>query len=388
MRYIGNKTRLLDFIGRVLDDLRIEGGRAFDAFSGTASVGAFLKRRHFAVSSCDLMTYSLVFQKAYIELDEVPSYTRILCEEPDLRLLRDQTAFARKLDEQFGLQGNLFDHLATERDGLHQVLIYLNHFLEPISSFVTRQYSQGERAEPNDRMFFSRANAERIDAVRTRIHKWRVAELLGDDEYFLLLACLLEAADAVANTTGVYAAFVKSWQSNALRPLRFSVPELVVRTALKCRAIQGDVSEVIAQVGELDLLYLDPPYNTRQYSSYYHVPELIAKGWFDGEPEVRGKTGLIADADKKSRWSTRRGCIAALQDLVTSAKTKHILMSYNSEGIIPESDIERIFTKFGNASTYRVFSLDYDRYRSDSDHEQRQYSADRVTEKLYYVAAR
>jgi adenine-specific DNA-methyltransferase len=253
---------------------------------------------------------------------------------------------------------------------------------------VTRQYSQSEQGEASQRMFFSRVNAERIDAIRTRIHQWRVSGQLDDDEYFLLLACLLEAADSVANTTGVYAAYVKSWQSNALRPLRLSYPDVVVNTDLVCRAVQGDVSDVIRHVGALDLLYLDPPYNTRQYSSYYHVPELIAKGWFDTEPEVRGKTGLIADADKKSRWSTRRGCIAALEDLVANATTKHILMSYNSEGIIPEPDIERIFKEFGNASTFRVFSLEYDRYRSDRDHEQRQYIADRVTEKLYYINAR
>lgn len=388
MRYIGNKTRLLDFIGRVLDELQIERGHAIDAFSGTASVGAFFKRRKFSVDSCDLMTYSLVFQKAYIELDHLPSYSRVLREDRGLQSLQCDSEFLQQLDEQFGTQGDLFAHADHAREGLHRVLTYLTHFLEPLSSFVTRQYSQGEEGDPSDRMFFSRINAQRIDAVRTSINEWRIQDWLDDDEYFLLVACLLEAADAVANTTGVYAAFVKSWQSNAVRPIRLVVPELVVNTGLQCHAHQGDVGEVLPTVGAVDLLYLDPPYNTRQYSSYYHVPELIAKGWFGVEPEVRGKTGLIADADKKSRWSTRRGCITALHDLVKSADTRHILMSYNSEGIIPEAEIESTFIEFGNSDTYRVFALDYDRYRSDSDHELRQYTGDRVTEKLYYVAAR
>jgi adenine-specific DNA-methyltransferase len=237
-------------------------------------------------------------------------------------------------------------------------------------------------------MFFTLENASRIDAVRTKIHEWRVSGLLDDDEYFYLLASLLEGADAVANTTGVYAAYVKSWQANARKPLRLGAPEVVPSSDQRSVAIQGDVNDVIRDIGRIDLLYLDPPYNTRQYSSYYHVPELIARGWFEGEPEIRGKTGLIPDQDKKSSWSTRAGCVAALADLLEHADTRHILLSYNSEGIIPEDDIGRIFCTRGRAETFRTYELDYARYRADSDHETRQYKADRVVEKLYYVEAK
>jgi adenine-specific DNA-methyltransferase len=163
------------------------------------------------------------------------------------------------------------------------------------------------------------------------------------------------------------------------------MPDLTVDSGGRHRAIQGDVNTVIGDVGPLAVLYLDPPYNTRQYSSYYHVPELLAKGWFDGEPETRGKTGLIADADKKSQWSTTRGCVAALENLLANADARHVLLSYNSEGIIPEAEICRLFKMYGNASTFRIYEQEYGRYRSDSDHEQRQYLGDVVTEKIYYV---
>src|SRR5688500_11082735 len=68
VRYIGNKTKLLEFIGSALDEKRIASGRAMDAFAGTATVARFLKERGFEVVSADIMTYSYVFQKAYVEL--------------------------------------------------------------------------------------------------------------------------------------------------------------------------------------------------------------------------------------------------------------------------------------------------------------------------------
>lgn len=388
MRYIGNKTRLLEFLGSVIARTPVSGNRAFDAFSGTASVGRYLKRRGFAVSSCDLMSYSLVFQKAYIELDRVPRFEKLIHNDQTFAKARGQRAFTTYVEGRFSGQVDLFSAGQLPHGPLQVVLAYLERFLPPEASFVAREYAPTDDADPDARRFFTKSNAQRIDAIRTHIHMWRSESLLDDDEYFLLLACLLESADAVANTTGVYAAYVKSWQSNALRPLQLNVPELVIDTNLDCRAMQGDVSELLKTTGPIDLLYLDPPYNTRQYSAYYHVPEVIARGWFEGEPELRGKTGLIPDKDRKSLWSTRGGCVRALYDLLKHADAGHVLMSYNSEGIIPESEIERIFCDLGRRSTYEVHELDYARYRADSDHEQRQYKSDRVTEKIYSVELR
>jgi adenine-specific DNA-methyltransferase len=96
-----------------------------------------------------------------------------------------------------------------------------------------------------------------------------------------------------------------------------------------------------------ELLYLDPPYNSRQYTGYYHIPELIATGWFNGDVVPRGKTGLVTDPAKRSDWSRRNRCESALERLVASARCRHIVMSYNSEGLIPETAIARIFREHG-----------------------------------------
>jgi len=384
VRYIGNKTKLLTFIGETLDDLDLHRGRAVDAFAGTASVGSYLKERGFEVEACDIMAFSYVLQRAYIVADTYPTFSGLESDEA-FQAARSATDFAAKVESRFRGQGDLFGIQLDHPRKLEEVLVFLDEFLEPRTSFITESYSAPVDATDGQRMYFTQQNARRIDAIRHRLHEWRCGGAINEDEFYILLAALLEAADSVANTTGVYAAYVKSWQGNAKRNLTLPLLPLVVGTGLTCHAHQGDINTLISQMGHVDLLYLDPPYNTRQYSGYYHVPEVIAQGWFDGAPALRGKTGLIPDEEKKSDWSTRDGCVPALEQLIERADATHVLMSYNNEGIIPESEIERIFKEFGKPRTFRRVGRGYKRYRSDSDSDQRQYSGDRVTEYLYYV---
>jgi adenine-specific DNA-methyltransferase len=188
----------------------------------------------------------------------------------------------------------------------------------------------------------------------------------------------------VANTTGVYASFVKSWQPNARRRLRLKVP--AIHEGNGCRAERKDALELVADLEPFDLLYLDPPYNNRQYPGYYHVPELIAEGWFDAEPALRGKTGLAPDTEKRSDWSRAGKCEEAFETLIATAPWRHVVMSYNDEGIIPEATIERVLREHGRKDTYRRYSRSYKRYRSDADSDERKYKGDRVSEYLYCVA--
>jgi adenine-specific DNA-methyltransferase len=280
------------------------------------------------------------------------------------------------MHSRFRAQEDLFGNVRdADADSVRQLLVYLDTYLSPLTSFITREYSaDAPSPAENARMFFTTANGQRIDAIRTQLHEWRLLQLLTDDEYFLLLSCLLESADIVANTTGVYAAYVKSWQGNALKPLRLVDPQLVTNTSLPCRAYQ-DANQFVRALAHVDVAYLDPPYNTRQYSSYYHVPEIIAAGWFDQEPRLRGKTGLIPDADKKSPWSVAGQCVEVFRDLIANLDAEYALRSYNSEGIISVDAVADIFGHYSVPGTFRQFEIDYARYRSDSDHEQRVYEA-------------
>jgi len=354
VRYIGNKTKLLGFIRRILKLRSIAGGVAVDPFCGTASVARELKRLGFHVVAGDIMEYAHVLAKAYVETTAEPNV------------------------------GAVAQVLGTHGADLRVVLRELNR-LPAAPGFITENFSAPLVATRRSaRMYFTHENAARIDAIRTLLHEWRRDALIGDAAYFTLLAALIEAADRVANTTGVYAAYVKSWQPNARRPLELQPHRLV--TGNGCYAKRADALALIREQEPFELLYLDPPYNGRQYAGYYHLPELIALGWFDTAPVLRGKTGLLPDADKRSDWSRRKRCERALEELLATARCKHIVMSYNAEGIIPESIVERLLKQYGRRETYQRYRKSYRRYRSDADGVNRNYVADRVDEYLYCVS--
>lgn len=360
MRYIGNKRKLIPFIRQGLAELGIQGESACDPFAGTAAVAQFLKRHGYSVTTGDIMSFSYVLQWAYVVVDHRPRFPNL----PEV-----------------AAEAN------GDRDGdrLKTVIAHLNR-LDPQPGFIYEHFCpEGHHGSEHQRRYFTPDNAARIDAVRQRIHEWQQEDRLTDEEHFVLLAALIEAADRVANTTGVYAAYVKTWQPNALKRLQLRPPRLATGTGRRCRAFQLDAVQLLEQVEPFDLLYLDPPYNTRQYAGYYHVPEIIAEGWFHERPTLRGKTGLPEDDDKRSDWSRRRGCEEAFERLVSIAPCRHILMSYNTEGIISEDCIEAALRRRGVPGTYRRLEQPYKRYRSDRDHANRRYKGDRVTELLHYV---
>jgi len=360
VRYIGNKTRLAPFLGSTLRRLGIRPGTACDPFAGTASVGRFLKMKGWTVHSGDLMSFSYALQVTRVELDATPSFP------------------GRLLHESGASRGR-------SRASYHAVLEFLQS-LPPQPGFISTHFAPAD-GDGEGRRYFTRENAGAIDAVRNRIQAWSDDGALGRTQRQLLLASLIEAADRVANTTGVYASFVKSWQPNALhqlelRPLRPAPPR--PEAAGACTSYLGPAEECVARVGPVDLLYLDPPYNERQYPAYYHVPELLAVGW-NPPPPLRGKMGLIPDADRRSAWCRRREAEAALRSLVESLDARHLMLSYNDEGIIPADHIEEIFRTLGKPDSYRRFESGYKRYRSDADGPERRYIRDRVRERLHYV---
>lgn len=360
MRYIGCKAKLLGFIRRTLETLGVRPGRAIDPFSGTASVARALKEDGFGVVAADVMSYAYLFARAYVELDGEPDYSRLEGEVP-----ADGESAGPS-------HASVLRHLEA---------------LEPEPGFIHEHYTPaGSVGREHGRMYFTPENAARIDAARRRIRRWWERGRIGEDARDVLVAALIEGADRVANTTGVYASFVKSWQPNARRRLELRPEPFVAGNGNgPSRAVQGDAADVVEEAEPFDLLYLDPPYNTRQYAGYYHIPELLAEGWFEERPPLRGKTGLIPDAEKRSDWSKKRRCEGAFEELVAAAPCRWVVMSYSAEGIIPEETIEEVFREHGDAGSYRRFRKDYRRYRSDEDGENRSYKADRVAEYLYCV---
>lgn len=371
MRYIGNKTRLLPFILEAVTSLGLGPGAAHDACAGTAVVGRELKVAGWRVASSDIMTYSYVFQRAYVVAQRVPSFAELRAGDPDVRRAMRSERFRAAV----GRRGP---------GALSSVCEYLSRWLEPERGFVAGHY-----APAGGRMYFTDDNAMRIDAIRVRLHDWHAEGLIGDDAFYILLAALLEGADRVANTAGIYAAYIKSWQPNAKRALNLEARH-PIRGARGSTAHLADAQKVAGQIGPVELLYIDPPYNSRQYAGYYHIPEVIARGWFNELPVARGKTGLIRDATgtTRSAWCSSKGAERALRELLADTQARHVLVSYNSEGVLNEAVLRRVLGDAAIDGRSRRFVREYRRYRADRDHAKRRYRADALRELLYHAQLR
>lgn len=350
MRYIGSKDNLLDFIEGAVRAAGIFGGTFCDLFAGTTVVGRHFKSLGFSVISNDLMRYSYVFGKAYLEANAPPAF-------PGLDL------------PGAGADG---DRLAAALDALNG--------LDPERGFVWRHYSdEGTRDDPHVRMYLSGENAGRIDAIRNRLESWRGAGRITEPEYYILLAALLEAVPGVSNTSGTYGAFLKYWEARSRKRLTLAPPPLVFGPG-EHRVYQCDGNALLDGI-TADVVYLDPPYNERQYAPNYHLLETVAR--WDG-PEVYGKTGLRPYAAEKSRYCRRETALEALGEAVRSARCRLFLLSYNSEGLMPDEDIREVLARRGPVT---VHERPYRRYRSDSDGRNRRYQPNRhITERIYAVS--
>lgn len=342
MRYIGNKTRLLPFILRTLDKEGIDVGAVHDAFAGTASVGRALKEKGWQVYGSDLLMSSYVFQRAYVVADTA---------DPTV------DEMARALSR-----------------------------VSPREGFISANFSPAGGATSAGRMYFTPENAARIDAARTELDAWRRSGAVGEDAYYLLLAAIIEGADRVANTAGVYASYMKRWQPNAQRAFSVSVePTVTGRPAV---AYLMDATEAARLIGEIDLIYIDPPYNSRQYVAYYHIPEILARGWSGDEPAIRGKVGLLAGNEGRSQWSHGRRVQRLFTALLSATGARYALVSFNSEGHLNPETLESLLKKAATDGRVSHFTQRYRRYRADSDHEGRQYHADSAEEHLYLTRLR
>ena len=193
--------------------------------------------------------------------------------------------------------------------------------------------------------YFTRDNCMRIDAIRPQVDSLQDAGRIGPSERSALLASLLLACDRAANTVGQYDAYLKHLGRQPIEGGRHMVDARVyepirlapLRTikAPAARVLTGDLLDLASRI-DAEVVYLDPPYTTRQYINNYHVLENIAC-W--QQPELSGKTLKFPRDHLKSPFSTRRSAAGAMAALLNALRAPWITISYNSEGIVPIADL-------------------------------------------------
>jgi len=352
MRYYGCKNRLLDFLEEGVTKTGINHGSSFcDLFSGTTIVAQHFKRKGFTIYTNDIMEFSYAIARTYIKNNQYPFFK--------------------------GLKG-IVPGVNGSRENIISVVDCLNN-LQPIEDFIYNNYCpSGSKDKVHQRQYFSDENGKRIDAIRSKIQEWRIEERISLDEFYILLSSLLEAVPFVANISGNYSAFLKCWDPRALKPLRLKVP-VISPSERKNKVFKSNANELIKKIS-CDILYMDPPYNERQYAPNYFMLELIAEGWFDGnEPQIYGKTGMRPYESQKSSYCQKVNVKDAFRDLIGNADTKYLLLSYNDEGLMNEDEMVDVLSSRGKVE---ILETDHRRYRSINQDE-----TDRriVKEKLYFV---
>jgi adenine-specific DNA-methyltransferase len=214
--------------------------------------------------------------------------------------------------------------------------------LPKVRGFMAKQYS------PPKRKYFTTRNAAKIDAMRLKLEADK--PLLGDNVYYYLLASLLAAADKIANTPSLYGSYLKQFKASALK--KIELPEYNHSTSglTSGDCHNRDALDIIEEV-ECDVLYLDPPYNIRQYADCYHILDTIAK--YDDPALYRGITGVRSDG-YRSAFSSAMRAEGAFADLFSKAKAKVLIMSYNDTGLVPHDRLIHLLERHGRVTMLKI----------------------------------
>ncbi|MGM9522571.1 MAG: Dam family site-specific DNA-(adenine-N6)-methyltransferase [Oscillospiraceae bacterium] len=326
MRFIGSKAALLGNIEQVINENTSGDEQIFcDIFSGTGAVARHFKPRYQIISN-DFLHFSYVLQRATIENNVIPEFKKLR----SIGIL-DPFSF-------------LEETRITETD------ISQGNF------FITKNYSPNESCR---RMYLSPANAMRIDFIRSTIESWRTSGLVNEGEYYYLLAGLIEGVPFVSNITGTYGAYLKQWDKRSYKDFEMVRLE-VTDNGLENRCYNTDSNKLIKEL-EGDILYIDPPYNSRQYAPNYHLLETISR--YDG-PEITGVTGMRNYDGQKSDYCVKGRAPEALEELVSEAKFRHIILSYSTDGIMSAGQIEKILKKHTEDGSCRLYTISHRKYKS------------------------
>lgn len=326
MNYIGSKLSLLNFIEEGCKFLLEENNDDrenldlvfCDLFAGTGIVGSYFKQLGFNIIANDSQYYSYVLNRHLIE--------------------------------------NKFDF-----ENVNEKIELLNSLPLISDGFIFNNYCiSGSCNDEFKRMYFSDENGMFCDTVRREIENLYRENKINENEYYYLLSSLLESIDKYANTASVYGAYLKKLKNKALEKAKLKGIDIIFnKFETQRHKVYNKKSEELISEIEGDILYLDPPYNNRQYCDNYHILETIAR---NDNPKIKGKTGLrIDNVFNKSNFCYKNKATNELENLIKNAKFKYVLLSYNDEGIIDIDDIKKIMSKYGK---YFLKQKEYRRFKA------------------------
>lgn len=316
--YIGNKRKLICEIEPIIADLvdRVGGNTIItDLFSGTGAVSRMLKKYSKVLHVNDLELYSKITNKCYLSED----FNLI-----DIsREIECVNSFAKELPIKDGVISELYA-------------------------------PEGENIKLGERVFYTTRNANFIDSCLFKIEEY------PEDFKPFLLAPLIQKASVHTNTSGIFKGFHKgvdgvgkfggrggSALERICRDIILETPNLI-KNGCEVIVHQEDANSLIDSLLNIDILYLDPPYNQHPYGSNYFMLNLIATNSF---PDKISKVSGIPVDWNRSRYNYKSSALESLEYIVKSTSAKYVVLSYNSEGFITEEELKTMLLKYGKLET-------------------------------------
>ncbi|HOK67518.1 MAG TPA: DNA adenine methylase [Anaerohalosphaeraceae bacterium] len=350
--YIGNKRSLLPEIENVVikvkSRLKKDKIRIMDAFSGSGSVSRLFKKHSSYLITIDLEDYAAVVARCY------------LCNKSSI----NQNTLC-----------SLINELNQKVDSVDYPIGFIEELYSP---------KDENNITPEDRVFYTKRNARRIDNYR------RLINTLPLEYQDLVLGPLLSESSIHANTSGVFKGFYKNkytkigqfggTNGDALSRILGEIkltPPILSNFECEVKVLQGDANELAPQEKNLDLVYLDPPYNQHPYGSNYFMLNLIVNY---KRPQAISKVSGIPDNWRKSKYNNRSEAKTCFQKLVENLDSKFILISFNNEGFIKQEEMLSMLEKLGHVE---VFEKKYNTFRGCRNLHKRNIH---VTEQLFLLA--
>ena len=302
-RYLGNKYKLLGFIEDIVNE-KCNGFSVFcDIFAGTGVVAERFNEKNIKIIANDFLTSNFIPLKAFLGTTEIN-----------------------------------FDEIENKID-------YLNKLKVEEDNYFSENFGG---------TYFTMENARKIGAIREKID-----DLTNDEnEKALLITSLLYATDKVANTVGHYDSFRK--RLDTVQSLTLLVPDFEVENNINNEIYMEDANRLISRI-HCDVLYIDPPYNSRQYSDAYHLLENLST-W--EKPPLQGKAKKMNRSHIKSDYCLQ-SATKAFASLIARAACKHILLSYNNTGKSKDGrsnariDDQQIINILNSRGDVEIFERDY-----------------------------
>jgi len=352
-KYIGNKKKILGKIGKIVDSLNVNhGGTFLDIFAGTNNVAKFFKNKGFNVITNDINECSVIFARAIIENDHVPSFRKVISRY-NLKIICNDDL----VEKFFLLNSNGYKYSWNNFKNIEKNLVYILTFLSFVSHYkdilkkdkdfkvyplIFNNYCPGghksayktRTGTKGKRMFFTNIHGKQIDLILNLLKYWKQKDIISTSEFNILLSTVVHAATLFSNTSGVYEAFYKRWFPNTQQSFRLPMPDIETLRKPKGKSYCMDAIDFVERFKKsVDILYIDPPYNTRQYDSNYHLLNTIAifhkiDNLEDFEKKITGARGQNSERFYKSPFSSRKTFAEAMEKIIQNIDAKYVLVSY------------------------------------------------------------